>query len=331
MGMDKGREFYVFLSNNKNSGNNTNFQVPLAFPLHFSPQHAWSVAVTDVAFTNHTLNLHEGDTIEVYKKAELNVQIFNEQYKKGDRLTDNNWLKVEENETILLKPQPQEGYENVRIKVNDKESTSEGIDVSDYVTLTTKRTKEPLQITVTGDILEKLKRSCTPTPGSHESIDTLLDSLNEAAGKVYRDRHYSFDFHFNRVVVNIMKDKYWLKLTGNLPRLLGFEQSVLLDRNTVASFPVDLKPIKDQTLCIYSNLCENSMFNNTLVPLLSLVHMSLNDNDLAHFAIQNPLYLPVVIHESLSSILIDLRTLNHHAFPLSPNATIVLTLHFRKL
>ena len=81
---------------------------------------------------------------------------------------------------------------------------------------------------------------------------------------------------------------------------------------------------------VFSNLCENSFVENTLIPLLGLVHIQLGKVDLTHGSIPSPLYMSVV-RETLSFIEIDVKTLSHHAFPFSPDATVVLTLHFKRI
>ena len=110
-----------------------------------------------------------------------------------------------------------------------------------------------------------------------------------------------------------MKDQYWLRLKGNLPRLLGFDQRDIRDRLTLFSVK------NDQTLCILSNLCENSLFGNTLAPLTDSFSYS-----------KIPLYIPVV-RESVYFGSIDLRTVNDYVFPLSPVTSVVLTLHFKRI
>ena len=70
--MNHCREFHVVLTNDTrhySDNSPAHFRVPLTFPLHFF-DHSWSVALVDVAFTNPTLTLQEGDDIEIHVSEE---------------------------------------------------------------------------------------------------------------------------------------------------------------------------------------------------------------------------------------------------------------------
>ena len=112
------QDFHVFLTNSASS-TTSQFRVPLAFPLEFS-SHAWSVALTDVAFTSQSLTLQDGDAIELYKVAKDNVEVYNGLFKKSERLTSSDWFTVVEEEgKIVLKLIQHEGFKNAQIKVNN--------------------------------------------------------------------------------------------------------------------------------------------------------------------------------------------------------------------
>jgi hypothetical protein len=98
--MNHCREFHVVLTNDTShySDNSPNhFRVPLTFPLYFF-DYSWSVALVDVAFTNPTLTLQEGDDIEIHVSEEENVQVLQVQYKKAVLLRKNKWFDVVEEE-----------------------------------------------------------------------------------------------------------------------------------------------------------------------------------------------------------------------------------------
>jgi hypothetical protein len=213
----------------------------------------------------------------------------------------------------------------VRVNVNGKTTSYERVDLTEVITPKTRKLKEPLEIEIIADRLSSMKNKIKPLPGKFRNIGALLEHLNSSGGNQF----VSFQFTSNRVVIVNEKENHWIKLNGHLPRILGFDYNQLRERKSTALLPVELGS-PDQTMYLFSNLCENSFVENTLVPLLGLVHIQLGKSDLTHGSISSPLYMPVV-RETLSFIQIEVKTLSRHDFPFSPDAAVVLTLHFKRI
>ena len=118
-----------------------------------------------------------------------------------------------------------------------------------------------------------------------------------------------------------------IKFNETLARMLGFEESKLIRKDTYGSFPVDVHR-GFYTLYVYSDIVATQYVGDTLAPLLRTVEVDhTNLGGMVCKTYNIPHYVPVKLRD-VKTIRIDLRLDSGKSLPFE-SGQVICKVHFR--
>ena len=164
-------------------------------------------------------------------------------------------------------------------------------------------------------------------PGYYETVEEILYELRKTLPPhILEDVHMYVKSQSRKFVINCSNGAE-IKFNEHLSRMLGFEESYLIRKNTYGSFPVDIHR-GFYTLYVYSDIVSTQYVGDTLAPLLRTVEVDHTTiGGMVCKTYNSPHYVPVKLRD-IETIKIDLRLDSGKMLPFE-SGQVICKVHFR--
>jgi hypothetical protein len=180
------------------------------------------------------------------------------------------------------------------------------------------------------EAIDKISMHLNKSNGEAESEVFALDE-NGSSDQIIRFKNavkFRYDRVYKKILVNYnQKIIKQLVLSKHLQYMLGFSEQFVMDSETMANYPTDLRGGLD-TLYIYTNIVEPQIVGNTIVPLLRIVHIQGTHGEYIEKIFHSPHYIPVRTKE-IDRIEIAVKSDSGIVIPFQ-FGKVICKLHFRK-
>lgn len=165
------------------------------------------------------------------------------------------------------------------------------------------------------------------SPGYYERATDILTEIRKKIPEPFNDNITSYIKSLSRkCIVNCSKGTE-VYLNQTLARILGFEDAILLQKNNVGTFPVDLHR-GYYTLYVYSDIVTSQYVGDAHAPLLRTVDVDHTDvGGMVCRTYNTPHYIPVKMSD-IDTINIVIRRDSGELMPFE-SGQVICKLHFR--
>ena len=164
-------------------------------------------------------------------------------------------------------------------------------------------------------------------PGYYETVEEILYELRKTLPPhILKDVHMYVKSQSRKLVINCGNGAS-IKFNETLARMLGFEESKLIRKDTYGTFPVDIHR-GFYTLYVYTDIVSTQYVGDTLAPLLRTVEVDhTNVGGMVCKTFNSPHYVPVKLRD-IETLRIDLRLDSGKLLPFE-SGQVICKVHFR--
>ena len=173
---------------------------------------------------------------------------------------------------------------------------------------------------------EQMKSVKIPA-GYYETAEEILYELRKTLPpSIMADVHFYIKSLSRKFVINCGNGAS-IKFNETLARMLGFEESKLIRKDTYGTFPVDIHR-GFYTFYAYSDIVSSQYVGDTMAPLLRTVEVDHSSvGGMACKSYTSPHYVPVKLRD-IETIRIDLRLDSGQLMPFE-SGQVICKVHFR--
>lgn len=163
--------------------------------------------------------------------------------------------------------------------------------------------------------------------GYYETVDEIIIEIMRALPQhLQKDIQLYVKAQCRKLVINCSNSAS-IQFNKSLSRMLGFEDNVLIQKDTHSSFPVDIHR-GFYSLYVYSDIVSSQYVGDTLAPLLRTVEMDHSTvGGMVCKTYNSPHYVPVKLRD-IETIKIDLRLDSGKLLPFE-SGQVICKVHFR--